>query len=57
MPVPIKVTVEFFQSEMADNASLLPGVQRTAGRRIEFTAENIQFAYNGFRSAVSLARG
>lgn len=57
LPAPVKVAVEFFQSEMADNASLLPGVQRTTGRRIEFTAENIYVAYNGFRSAVSLARG
>ncbi|MFO7623023.1 MAG: M55 family metallopeptidase [Anaerolineales bacterium] len=57
LPVPVKVTVEFYQSEMADNASLLPGIQRTAGRRIEFMAENIHIAYNGFRAAVSLARG
>jgi D-amino peptidase len=57
LPMPVKVTVEFYQSEMADNASLLPGVQRTAGRRIEFMAENIHTAYNSFRSAVSLARG
>jgi D-amino peptidase len=56
LPAPIKVTVEFFQSEMADNASLLPGAQRTAGRRIEFIAENIEVAYKGFRSAVTLAR-
>ena len=57
LPVPVKVTVEFYQSEMADNASLLPGIQRTTGRRIEFMGENIHVAYNGFRSAVSLARG
>lgn len=56
VPVPVKVSVEFFQSEMADKATLLPGVRRTAGRRVEFIAENLPIAYNGFRSAVSLAR-
>jgi D-amino peptidase len=57
LPVPVKVTVEFHQSEMADNASLFPGIQRTTGRRVEFTAENMFTAYTGFRSVVSLARG
>ena len=56
LPGPIQVAVEFFNSNMADNASLLPGAYRVNGRRIEFQAEDMPAAYSGFRAAVTLAR-
>lgn len=61
-PMPVKVTqpvelgVEFLYSEMADKAVLLPGSQRTDGRKITFTAPDMPAAYQGFRAAVTLAQ-
>jgi D-amino peptidase len=55
LPPPIHVAVDFFQSEMADKAALLPGATRSAGRSIEFSAADMVAAYRSFRAAVSLA--
>lgn len=55
LQAPITVAIEFMQSEMADRALLLPGVRRTAGRRVEFTADDMPTAYRGFEAAVALA--
>lgn len=52
---PVKITIEFFYSDMADRAALLPGAARLDGRRIEFTADTMVEAYTGFRAAVTLA--
>ncbi|HEX9013568.1 MAG TPA: M55 family metallopeptidase [Anaerolineaceae bacterium] len=52
---PILVTVEFHTSNMADMVSLLPGVDRLDGRRIQYTADDMRSAYRFFRSAVILA--
>jgi D-amino peptidase len=52
---PVRVAIEFFNSDMADQASLLPGAARLDGRRIEFTARDIPEAYRAFRAAVKLA--
>ena len=54
---PVRLAVEFFQAEMADHASLLPGAERAGGRRIETTAPDMPSAYRAFRSVVALARG
>lgn len=51
---PITVAIEFVNSEMADRAAILPGARR-AGRRIEFTADDMPAAYRAFRAAVALA--
>lgn len=51
---PIAVTVEFFHSNMADMASLLPGATRLDGRRIEYTAPDMVTAFRKFRAAVNL---
>ena len=51
---PVQVAIEFFNSEMADKAGLLPGARRLDGRRIAFTASDMRAAYTGFRAAVSL---
>jgi D-amino peptidase len=54
LDVPVQVTVEFFMSDMADRASLLP-LTRREGTRVSFTAHEMTAAYNGFRSLVNLA--
>jgi D-amino peptidase len=53
---PIHMAIDFVQSEMADEAALLPGAQRT-GRRIEYSAADMVTIYAAFRSALALARG
>ena len=52
---PIKVTVEFIYSDMADQATLLPKSARLDGRRIEVTCDSMLDAYHAFRAAVTLA--
>lgn len=53
---PIRVTVEFFTSDMADKADKIPFTQRE-GTRVSFSAQEMASAYNGFRSMVMLAMG
>ncbi|MCC7118723.1 MAG: M55 family metallopeptidase [Anaerolineales bacterium] len=53
---PIKLEIEFVQSEMADKASLMPGAQRGRDRRVEFTSDNMATVYQAFRTLVTLAR-
>ncbi len=53
---PITLAIEFVQSEMADRASFLPGAQR-AGRRVEYTADEMVTIYAAFRTLLALARG
>jgi D-amino peptidase len=50
---PIRVTVEFFTSDMADKASNIPFMQRE-GTRVSFSTQDMVSAYNGFRSMVML---
>ena len=56
LALPITVTIEFFTSDMADRASLIPFTKR-AGTRVSFTAQEITSAYRGFRAMVTLAVG
>jgi D-amino peptidase len=56
LETPITVTVEFFSSDMADRASLIPYTKR-GGTRVSLTAEEMESAYNGFRAMVTLAVG
>jgi D-amino peptidase len=51
---PITIAVEFIRSEMADAAMLLPGARR-AGKRVEYTADDMPTAYRAFRAIVGLA--
>ncbi len=55
-PKPVKMLVEFFYTDMADKAALLPGGRRVDGRGIEFTAQDMPAAYQAFRAAVTLAQ-
>ncbi|HWQ84905.1 MAG TPA: M55 family metallopeptidase [Anaerolineales bacterium] len=57
LPAPIQLRVAFFSSDMADRASLLPGVERLNGRELSFSSPDMLTAYREFRAAVSLARG
>jgi D-amino peptidase len=54
---PVHVGVEFLQPEMAEAASLLPGVTQVNGRRIEFSSPDMPAVYQTFRAATALARG
>jgi D-aminopeptidase len=54
LDVPVRVTVEFFTSDMADKASKLPFTQRE-GTRVSLTVEEMALAYSGFRTMVMLA--
>ena len=56
LDAPIRVTVEFFTSDMADRASKIPGTQRD-GTRVSLSAPEMASAYWGFRSLVMLAVG
>jgi D-amino peptidase len=51
---PVRVTVEFFSSDMADRAKLIPFVERD-GTRVSLVAKEMVLAYGGFRSMVMLA--
>jgi D-amino peptidase len=56
LDTPVRVTVEFFTSDMADKASRMPYTQRD-GTRVSFSAEEMVSAYSGFRAMVGLASG
>ena len=53
---PVKVMIEFFQSDMADRAVLAPGAQRS-GSCVSLTAKEMVSAYQGFQAMVRLALG
>jgi len=52
--LPVTLTIEFPQSDMADRAALLPGVERD-GRQLSYTAEDVVTAFRAMRSALGLA--
>jgi D-amino peptidase len=56
LDMPIRVTIEFFSSDMADRASKMPSTQRE-GTRVSFTAQEMETAYVAFRTMVMLASG
>ncbi len=56
LDMPITVTIEFFTSDMADRASLIPFTKRE-GTRVSLTAPDMSSAYTGFRAMVTLASG
>lgn len=55
LAAPVTGLIEFFYTDMADKAMLLPGAKRLDGRRIEFTQPDMALAYWAFRAAVTLA--
>lgn len=56
LDTPVRVTVEFFTSDMADKASRIPFTRREE-MRVSMSVEEMASAYSGFRSMVSLASG
>jgi len=56
LDMPIRVTVEFFSSDMADRAAKMPFAQRE-GTRVSFSAKEMETAYSAFRTMVMLASG
>lgn len=51
---PIRATVEFFTSDMADRAALMPATQREA-TRVSLAGTDMVTVYRGFRALVTLA--
>ena len=54
LDLPIRVTVEFFTSDMADKADKIPFAQRD-GTRVSFSAQEMITTYRAFRSMVTMA--
>jgi D-amino peptidase len=52
---PVTITIAFQNSALADSASLVPGVVRLDGRRLELNAPGMVEAYFAFRTLVSMA--
>jgi D-amino peptidase len=55
LPSPVTVTLELHRADYADAAARMPGARRTAGRTVEFTAEDVPTAASAFRALASLA--
>jgi D-amino peptidase len=53
---PIKMRLEFEQSDMADKASYMPYAKRTLDRCVEYTADDMVTIYLAFRTMLALAR-
>jgi len=53
--LPVRVTVEFLQPEMAERAVRLPNAVRLDGRTVTFMCPDMVSAYMEFRAAVALA--
>ncbi|GAP21244.1 M55 family metallopeptidase [Leptolinea tardivitalis] len=53
---PISFAIEFYRSDMADYASLLPGSKRTSGRIVEYNAPDILEAAQAFRAMVGMVK-
>ena len=56
LDTPVRVTLEFFTSDMADRASKMPFSERE-GTRVSFSVKEMDAAYSGFRTMVMLAAG
>ena len=52
--LPVTLTIEFPQSNMADRAAILPGAERD-GRQVSYTAADMVTAFGAMRSALALA--
>lgn len=56
LDTPVRVTVEFFSSDMADRAATIPFTERK-DTCVSFTAPEMTSAYSAFRSMVTLGMG
>ena len=53
---PIRLGVEFMDTQQVDQAFLMPGAERTSGTRLDYTAPDMVTAHRAFRAMVLLAR-
>jgi D-amino peptidase len=53
---PIKMTLEFVQSEMADKAMIMPDVVRLNDRKVQYVGDDMVTIYFAFRTLLALAR-
>jgi len=56
LPPPIRLAVEFMDTQQVDRAFLLPGTERPSGTRLEYTAPDMVTAHRAFRAMALLAR-
>jgi D-amino peptidase len=54
--VPVRLAVEFLQTQHVDRAFLIPGTERVSGTRLEYSAPDMVTAQRAFRAMVGLAR-
>ena len=53
---PIRLAIEFMDTQQVDRAFLMPGTERASGTRLEFTAPDMVTAHRALRAMVMLAR-
>ena len=56
LAAPIRLAIEFMDSQQVDRAFLMPGTERIGGTRLEFTAPDMVTAHRAMRAMVMLAR-
>jgi len=52
---PVRLEVDFVQTEMADMAELVPGSVRTAGRTVNYTGDDYREVFRAWRAMYNLA--
>jgi D-amino peptidase len=52
---PMRLEVDFIESQMADMAELVPGSIRTAGRTVSYTADDYRDVFRAWRAMYNLA--
>ncbi|KYH33295.1 D-aminopeptidase [Clostridium tepidiprofundi DSM 19306] len=52
---PVKLTIEFQTSAMADVAALMPGTKRLDGRTLEFTHEDYKILFDALMALITLS--
>jgi D-amino peptidase len=53
--LPVRLEVDFVQTEMADMAELVPGSVRTAGRTVSYTGDDYREVFRAWRAMYNLA--
>jgi D-amino peptidase len=56
VPAPVRLAVEFMQTQHTDRAFLIPGAERANGTRLEYTAPDMVTAQRVFRAMMGLSR-
>ena len=56
VPAPVRLAVEFMQTQHTDRAFLIPGTERASGTRLEYTAPDMVTAHRAFRAMMGLSR-